>query len=136
MKYKVIISLGYTGYQLLQLLHRPLVYLEHLSIGNTVGIRIEIINIAKQVSQRIPDFPVSILRPPDYLIVAPYIFLIVYTRNPQPQNIRTVLFHFILSINIIAQRFRLLHSLLIDRKAVRQNALERCSTGRTNTRQK
>ena len=62
-KDEALISLGYTGNQLLQLLHCPLINLEHIIVGDSLFIRVKIVNIAKQKSERISDFPVGILRP-------------------------------------------------------------------------
>ena len=102
MKQEIVVSFPHTGNQLLQLLYRPLIHLVHVTVSDTIFIRVEIIKISQKVSQSIPDFPIRVLRSPDQLIVAPDVLLIIHTRHPQPKNIRTVLAYLLLRIYIVA----------------------------------
>jgi hypothetical protein len=59
--------------QLLQLAHGPLVDLEHAVVRDTVDGRLEAVEVAQQVAQRVADLAVGVLRAADQLIVAAHV---------------------------------------------------------------
>src|SRR5690348_9570209 len=68
---------------------RPIVDLDHLLLTHRVGFRVKTFEIAECVPERITNFTVRIDYARQYLIRTTYIFSVIDSRRPKPQDLGT-----------------------------------------------
>lgn len=103
----------------------PFVDFEHFVVSDGVFGGVEIVDVAEEIADGVPDFAVGVLGFADEFVVAAHIVLIVDAGDPEAEDVRAVFGDFILSVDVVAEGLGLLHTLFIDGEAVGENGLER-----------
>ena len=127
---KRIVALTNLLIQLIQLFQRPLVDGQKLIQGHSIGIRVEVIEIAQNIPGGIPDLPVSLGQLLQNILRNADIRMIVGRSHPQPENIRAVLIHDLLRLDAVPQGFAHLPSFAVHNPSVGYHRLiGRCALG-------
>ena len=102
-------------------IHCPAIKLDHLLRCNTIGDRIEAVEIGQQETVGIADAAIGIRSALEDLIGDRHLTTVIGGRHPQPDDIGTEEIHHLLRTNHIAERFRHLVALGIDGETVGQH---------------
>ena len=125
-----VITLGHladTGINLGKAVQHPAFQCRHLVARDSL-ICSKSIQRTQKIAQRITETTVVVSGPLDDLLADPQIVVIVRADDPQPQDVGAILVHHLLRGDHIAKRLRHLPALLVENKAVSENALVGCTT--------
>src|SRR5207245_7271074 len=103
------------------------VAIDFLELGGTDKVRswIEVVQVAEQIPERVPDLPVRFGRPRKDLLADADVLRVVAHRDPQPQDVGAGLLDDIFRLDGVAERLRHLLAVFGDDETVGDDLLVR-----------